>query len=77
MRSQRLEELNALIQAVQGRFQGDDQPIVAIDRQAAGDGLGGADSATCGWLIRGGTRGVRGGVRGLIRGVVRRGSVGA
>ena len=46
MRSQRLEELNALIQAVQGRFQGDDQPMVAIDRQAVGDGPGGAKVLT-------------------------------
>ena len=68
MRSQRLEELNALIQAVQGRFQLDDQPIVAIDRRAVGDGMGGADSAACGWLSEGG---IRGNVRGLIRGLVR------
>ncbi len=71
MRSQRLEELNALIQAVQGRFQPDDQPIVAIDRHAVGDGLGGADSAACGWLVGEGIRGVRGGIGGDVRGLIR------
>jgi hypothetical protein len=47
MRSQRLEQLNALIQAVQGRFQPDDQQIVSIDRQAVGYGLGGAIDTIC------------------------------
>ena len=69
MRSQRLEQLNALIQAVQGRFQPDDQQIVSIDRHAVADGLSGADSAACGWLIGRGIRGIRD-IRGLIRGAV-------